>query len=237
MRVSSFLRTAGLAGTLALGLLCPSNALAQVGHRPDKSPYEDFKIGQTLTIMGGWLAMQRDPAKVAPDASWLAALRYDIGVGGPASLFVRYTGSPSQRQVLVPTNPRPSRVLEAPSVTTHLLDGGLDIALTGKKTWRRLLPSVNGGVGIVSDFASADTGGYRFGTKFSFSYGFSMRYITRGGPQLRVDLTNFIWQYQYPDRYFVLASDTTAILSDTRNRSAWRGNWGLSAGVSIPIFR
>lgn len=237
MHLSSLLRTTGLAGLFALGLLRPATAAAQVGHQPSDSPYEDFKIGQTVTIMGGWLAMQRDPARVAADASLLAALRYDIGVGGPASLFVRYTGSPSQRQLLVPTNPRPTRVVGTPSVTTHLLDGGLDIALTGKKTWRRLLPSVNGGVGVVSDFAAADTGGYQFGTKFAFSYGFSMRYITRGGPQFRVDLTNFIWQYQYPDRYFVLASDTTAVLADTRNRSAWRGNWGLSAGVSLPVFR
>jgi hypothetical protein len=237
MRVPSLFRSAGLAGLLAVGVLRPAPAFAQVGHLPANSPYEDFKIGQTLTIMGGWLAMQRDPAKVAPDASWLAALRYDIGVGGPASLFVRYMGSPSQRRVLVPTNPAPTRLLNTPSVTTHLLDGGLDIALTGKKTWRNLLPSVNGGVGIASDFASADTGAYQFGTKFAFSYGFSLRYITRGGPQLRVDLTNFIWQYQYPDRYLVKAADTTSILNSAQDRSAWRGNWGVSAGVSFPLFR
>lgn len=237
MRVLSHFRTIALTGLLFGSMLRPATASAQVGHLPSASPYEDFKIGQTLTVLGGWLAVQRDPAKVAPDASWLAALRYDIGVGGPASLFVRYTGSPSQRQVLAPGNTALTRVVGTPSVTTHILDGGLDIALTGRKTWRNLLPSINGGVGVMSDFAAADTGGYQFGTNFAFSYGFSMRYITRGGPQLRVDLTNFIWQYQYPDRYFVLAADTTAVLTDTRNRSAWRGNWALSAGVSFPIFR
>lgn len=218
-------------------LLSPTVARAQVGHLPSQSPYEDFKIGQTVTVMGGWLAVKRDLADVAPKPSWIAGLRYDIGVGGPASLFVRYMASPSERNLLVPTNTRATRVIGTPSTTTHIFDGGLDISLTGRKTWRRLMPSVNGGAGLVSDFAKADTGAYRFGTKFAFNYGASLRYISRNGMQLRIDATNFIWQYQYPDRYFVRAADTTAILTDTRNREAWRGNWSLTGGVSIPVFR
>lgn len=244
MRLSSPVVASGAlrasAAALLLGALAiphPTPLSAQVGHLPNRSPYEDIKIGQTLTPMAGRLIMGRDPAGVAPKSSALGAVRWDIGVGGPASLFMRYVAAPSTRQVLNPTEPKAKRVFATPNVTTHLLDAGLDIALTGRKTWHRLLPSLNGGVGIVSDFAKADTGAYRFGTNFSFSYGFSLRYLARRGPQLRIDLTNFIWQYQYPDRYFVKASDTTSILTDTRNRSAWKGNWGMSAGVALPIFR
>lgn len=221
----------------AASLLVPAVSRAQVGHLPAKSPYEDFKIGQTVTLMGGWLAVQRDVADVAPKPSWLAGLRYDIGVGGPASLFARYIVSPSERNLLVPTNNRTQRVIGTPGVTTHLVDAGLDISLTGRKTWRHLMPSVNLGAGLVSDFARADTGAYQFGTKFSFNYGASLRILPRRGPQIRLDATNWLWQYQYPDRYFVKAADTTSILTDTRNREAWRGNWVLSAGVIIPIFR
>lgn len=235
MRPSSI--TVRAAQCMALSLFAVAPLRAQVGHMPNASPYEDFKIGQTLTPMAGRLIMGRDPAGVAPQSSVMGALRYDVGVGGPASLFVRYLAAPSTRRVLNPAEPRATRVFATPRVTTQMLDGGLDIALTGRKTWRRLLPSINGGVGIVSDFAKADTGAYQFGTNFSFSYGFSLRYITRRGPQLRVDLSNFIWQYQYPDRYFVKASDTTSVLTNTRDRSKWRGNWGASAGIAIPIFR
>jgi hypothetical protein len=218
-------------------MFAPVVATAQVGHLPAQSPYEDVKIGQTVTVMGGWLAVKRDLADVAPKPNWFAGLRYDIGVGGPASLFARYVASPSERNVLVPTNPRTTRILGTPGTTTHLLDAGLDLSMTGRKTWHRLMPSVNLGAGLVSDFAKADTGAYRFGTKFSFSYGLSLRYLPRRGPQLRLDATNFFWQYQYPDRYFVKASDTTSVLTDTRKREGWRANWGLSAGVMFPIFR
>lgn len=238
MQLMPALRRPFLVASLALvSLTVPAAARAQIGHLPDKSPYEDFKIGQTVTVMGGWLAVKRDLANVAPQANWLAGLRYDIGVGGPASLFARYLASPSERNLLVPSNPRPTRIIGTPGVTTHLIDGGLDLSLTGRKTWRHLMPSVNVGVGLASDFARADTGAYQFGTKFSFNYGFSLRILPKRGPQIRIDATSFLWQYQYPDRYFVRAADTTSILTDTRDREAWRGNWALSAGVSFPIFR
>lgn len=235
MRVLPFRSGAALAAALAFML--PVAGRAQVGYLPDKSPYEDFKIGQSATVLGGWLAVKRDLADVAPVASWLAGLRYDIGVGGPASLFARYVLSPSERNVLAPGNPRATRVIATPGATTHLVDAGLDVSLTGRKTWRHLMPSVNVGAGLASDFARADTGGYQFGTKFAFNYGFSLRYLPRRGPQLRIDAVNYLWQYQYPDRYFVKAADTTSILTDTRRREAWRANWALTAGVTFPLFR
>ncbi len=214
-----------------------STVQAQVGHLPGQSPYEDVKPSQTLSASFGWLSVKRDPANVAADASPFVGLRYDLPVGGPAAFFLRYAFAPSQRNLIDPSKPRATRVIDTPDVTTHLADIGLDVALTGRKTWHHLIPSVNGAVGLVSDFASADTGAYRFGTKFSFSYGATLRYMLRSGWSVRADVTNQIWQYQYPDRYFVLSSDTSAVLSDTRSRSAWRGNWALSAGLSMPIFR
>lgn len=222
---------------VALGSLTPAVVVAQVGHLPANSPFEDVKLGQNLSIMGGWMAMKRDPADVAPKSSLAAALRYDIAIGGPASLYVRYLLAPSERKLLQPTNPLATRTIGKPGVATHQLDTGLDLALTGKKTWHRLIPSLNGGAGVVSDFTSADTGSYQFGTKFSFSYGLGLRYLPRKGPMIRVDLTNFLWQYDYPDRYFVKASDTTSVLTDTRNRSAWRGSRTVTVGVTLPLFR
>lgn len=235
MRLSPLRARVG-AALLALSTV-PAVAAAQVGHLPTESPYLDFKIGQTLSILAGRLSVAADPAGVAPQSSLIGGIRYDVGIGGPASLFVRYMLAPSERDLKVPTNPAATRVIGTTAANTHLADIGFDIALTGKKTWRRLLPSVNGGVGLVSDFAAADTGAYRFGARFAFNYGFSLRYVPRRGPQWRIDATRFLWQYQYPDRYFVRAADTTAILSNTRDRTAWRSNWALTAGATFPIFR
>ncbi len=238
----SFVSTARRAGLFTSAavvlLLAPSHRVAaQVGYVPAKSPYEDQKPGQSIMLSAGRIGVKRDPAKVAPEASPFLALRYELPIGGPAALYVRYAFAPSERNVFDPARPRVSRLVGTPSVTTHLADIGLDLSLTGQKTWHRLMPSLTGGIGVVSDFASADTGAYQFGTKFSFAYGAGLRYVRRNGWSVRAEATNHIWQYQYPDKYFVVASDTTSILSDTRARSAWRGNWALSVGVSVPIFR
>lgn len=229
-----------LALAAALGIaaiLVPRASSAQIGHLPSKSPYEDFKIGQTVSILAGWLAVGADPAGVAPKSSAIGSIRYDIGVGGPASLYARYLVAPSERNVLIPGNPLLTRLRGTQAANTHLLDLGFDISLTGRKTWHRLMPSLNMGAGIAGEFAPMDTGSYRFGTKFAFTYGGSLRVLPKRGPQVRIDLSQLLWQYQYPDRYFVKASDTTSILTRTRQRSAWRKNTAVSVGVSIPIFR
>ena len=224
---------------LTLGALClmPATLGAQVGHRPSSSPYEDVKQGQSVSLSAGWLAVSRDPAGVAPVAAAFGQVRYDVAIGGPAALYARYAVSMSERTLFAPSAIASARKTGTPGVAMHVIDGGIDIALTGKKSWHHLIPSLAGGVGIVSDFASVDSGGYQFGVKFALSYGLGLRYVRASGLQLRVDATNYRWQYDYPDRYFVTASDSTSILTDTKNRSAWRGNWGLSAGVAFPIFR
>ena len=92
------IRSTSVAALVTLAALtAPATARAQVAHLPEKSPYEDVKIGQTLTVMGGWLAVQRDLADVAPASSWMTGLRYDIGVGGPASSVAAHDGTPGPR--------------------------------------------------------------------------------------------------------------------------------------------
>ena len=55
--------------------------------------------------------------------------------------------------------------------------------------------------------------------------------------RVRLDVTNYTWQYDYPDSYFVAATDNTALLADSKKRSAWTANYGLALGVSYPLFR
>lgn len=228
--------TAGALSTLLFVLASP-NALAQVGHQPSESPYRDVNFGQTIAASGGWLAITRDPAGVAPKASYFGQLRYDVAIGGPALLFARYSVAPSERDLLLPGVPVAQRIIRTPKTVMHIVEGGIDIALTGKKSWHGMMPTVGGGIGIASDFAGADTGSYQFGVKFALSYGMGLRYVLQSGVQVRLEATNFLWQYDYPDQYFVAASDLSVILPDNSKRSSWQGNWGLSAGVAFPIFR
>lgn len=218
-------------------LVATTVAHAQVGHAPESSPFRDQKIGQTVSLLAGRLSPARDPGNVAPKGSTAFGLRYDVSIGGPSSLFVRYLMSPSERRVVLPAEPQETRLLGTPSTVTHIADMGLDIALTGPKTWRSLMPSLFGAIGMATDFRGIDQGGYRFGGKFAISYGASVRIIPSGRISYRIDASNFYWQYQYPDAFFVPASDGSAVLENTRSRNAWRSNWSLTAGVSWRLFQ
>lgn len=220
---------------LSLGAVVPADA--QVGHLPSKSPYEDLKLGQELTVFAGYFNSDIGPAGVLPKASPFGGLRYDLPVGGPALLSARYSFIPSDRTFVDPAKPRRTRVLGEQSVTTHVVDVGLTVLLTGQKTWHRLLPSLSAGTGLASDFAKADTGGYNFGTKFMFTGGGAVRYVLRNNWTVRVDATNYLWRNSYPDKYYAVASDTTAVLRADVDKKSWKGTWGFSMGLSVPIFR
>ncbi|MEO7998490.1 MAG: hypothetical protein ABI852_13655 [Gemmatimonadaceae bacterium] len=217
--------------------LSASVASAQVGHLPSKSPYEDLKVGQDFTFLLGYFNADVGPAGVLPKASAFGGIRYDLPIGGPGFLTARYILVPSQRNYLLPSKPTKTRVLGTLDTKTHVTDIGFTVALTGRKTWHRLLPALSVGTGFASDFAKADTGGYKFGTKFAFTGGGSVRYVLRNGLSVRAEATNYLWRNSYPDAYFAAASDTTRVLTDSRQKKAWAGTWAWSLGMVFPIFR
>src|SRR6186713_1889318 len=90
-----------LVGSLML-LTVPMAARAQVGHRPSESPFQDVKLGQNITVSAGYMWMEHDPAGVAPKSAGYGQFRYDAAIGGPASLFARWTVVPSERALKAP---------------------------------------------------------------------------------------------------------------------------------------
>jgi len=224
---------------LLLGALLPATALhAQlVGNEPTRSPFRDLEKTQQLTFSLGWFDAARDAARVGPKPAPIVSLRHDLSIGGPAWLTSRYSVIRSERRVIDPGLPLVDRDQGMQSVTHHVADLGITLALTGRKSWHRVVPTVGGGIGLTSDFGSADIGGYRFGTKFAFTFGPGLRIVLPRGYSVRLDLTNHVYQFQYPSTFFAAAGDGSQVLADTRQRSGWRSNWGFSSGVSMPLFR
>ena len=219
-------------------LVSPATSAAQpVGNTPDRTPYGDVALGQTLTLSGGWLNVGRDPAGAAQKAGGLVQLRYDAAVGGPVILYARYAFAPSERRELDPTATGLARQKAMLRVFTNIATVGMELALTGQKSWHHLVPTISGGVGVALDPEKADTSGYQFGSKFVLSYGAGVRYLAPRGIRVHLEATNFAWQYSYPQSFLTKASDGTAILANTKDCTRWRGSWGLMAGLSYPIFR
>jgi hypothetical protein len=168
----------------------------------------------------------------------MVGLRYEVRVGGPAQLSVRAARVFSERAPVDPTKPLATRRLPVESWPLYTGDVSLTLNLTGQKSIRRLVPVVSAGIGLVSDFKSkADPGGYKFGTSFAFLVGGGVRWVPGGRFQLRADLTDHLYQIQYPDAYLLSTNGNPAVVSASQGKSSWQHNAAITVGASYMFFR
>ena len=215
-----------------------TTAGAQVGYDPAQSPFRDLEYRQELTGFVGWFNAGKDVAGVAPRGGPMLGARYEVRVGGPALFTARLAHVASERRIIDPSQDEGERSVGEEGWPLYIGDLGLTINLTGQKSWNKLVPVLNGGAGIVSDFKSdADVGGYKFGTQFAFSFGAGLRYVPGGRFQARVDLADYLYQVEYPESYRVRSDDDTSVLRDTQALRNWKHNVALTVGASYLFFR
>ena len=210
---------------------------AQVGHPPDASPYRDLEHRQELTVFAGVMRSAKDPVGVAYRGGPMAGVRYQLYVGGPAYLVGRLSAVQSERLVLDPGKPVEERVIGDVSGTQLFADVGLELSLTGHKSWHGLSPVINGGGGIGADFKSRDPGGFRFGTPFALTFGTGVRWTNGGRLQARVDVGDFLYRVTYPETFYRGTVDDPALLASNVARSRWTHNGALTFGLSYLFGR
>lgn len=224
-----------LCGALAL-LFIASAASAQVGHLPDKSPFRDIEGGQELTVFAGHFNAGAHPSGVAPKPGTMMGLLYQIHVGGPANLMVRYGRVSTDRLAVNPTLGKTSRSLGSHSAVVSLYDVGVGLNLTGMKSFHHIVPVVNFGGGVASCTCTVDKDPYTFGTPFAISLGAGLRYVPGGHFQIRVDLNDYLYQMKTPSGYFINSADNTPVAAQGTPRNFWKNNPTLTVGVSRLFF-
>lgn len=217
----------------------PAVAAAQVGHPTSESPYRDVSRRPRASIFGGWYAAANDEAGVLPKSAPILGAKFEVHVGGPADITLRLGHVSTERSVIDPTKSSGSRFVEDREVTLGFGEIGLSFSLTGAKTWHGIMPTLNGGIGLVSDFKGADVGGFRHGTTFVVGYGLGVRYIPSPSSRwsLRGDAGSYIYSLEYPLSYYTPAGDGTTVLTQATKRSQWRNNWTLTVGAAYYLFR
>lgn len=227
-----------IAATLmCVALTSPGSARAQVGYPPEQSPFRDLEYRHELTLFGGLYSAGEDPAGAAPQGGPMAGLRYEVRVGGPAHLIARVAYVGSERRGIDPTQPEGSRDLGMHSSPLRMLDVGISINLTGQKSYRRLVPTLNAGVGVVSGGKDVENDPYSFGTPFAITYGAGMRYVPGGRFALRLGVDAYLYRLEYPDEYYVPASDGTTVVDPRQAKNFWKNNVALTIGASYLFFR
>jgi hypothetical protein len=216
---------------------CPALAAQTIGSLPEKSPFLDLNDGMRFGVVAGWLFTGSDDAGVGPKSAPILGLRYDLPIGGPAYLTASLFGTSTTRTVLDYTKTAATRNVGTQS--TGLVNANVAVAMsfTGLRTWHRLQPLLNLGVGVVSGVGDKqDVSGYKFGTTGSFSYGLGMRYATGRNSELRFDLNQYWWQIKYPELYRSTQGDPVAI-KPTGSLNSWTANTALTVAWSLRSFR
>ena len=228
-----------LARLLLLGALTATPLVAQVGHLPADSPYEDLRGRQALTLGLGRLSPDADPAGVGPGSGLLLSGRYELQIAAPLWIQTRLAFAPGlSRTVKDPLITGDARIAGTETRPLVMWHTGLGLNLTGNKSWRRFVPQLHGGLGFVTDASTRfDLGGYRFGTKFSFDYGASLRVTTGSRHELHVDLSRATWKYNYPDSYGGSGAASDSSILGARDRSGWTGSTVLQIGISRFFLR
>ena len=222
----------------AAALLAAIPASAQVGHDPARSPYADLEYSQEFTLLGGYVRTRHDPAGILPKSRPILGVRYEATLSGPFAVSADIVGGSGDRQVVDPVKPAATRYSAGTqSNAVFAADLAAALNLTGTRSWHELVPQLRAGVGIVSSRARDDTSGYAFGTAFAFIYGAGLKFVPGGRFQLRADVTDRVFKQNYPDAYFRLAADNTAVVPVTTSRSFYTHHTALTIGVSYLFAR
>jgi hypothetical protein len=235
VRESGSARVREWLGAIGSVLLLSTAAGAQVGTTPDKSPFLDLEHRHEISVFGGFFSAKKDPAKVSPQSGPMAGVMYQWRASGPVNLGMSFMSVASKRTELDPAEPLATRVVGTDNQMLYAADASLNISLTGGRSWHNLVPTVGGGLGMITNGKGADVGGFRFGTRFAFPWGAGVRWNPGGGSlHLRADVKDWMYTIRYPQAYYTSSvSGEPPILAGGTSASRWTNNFALTAGLSF----
>src|SRR5881296_3204064 len=205
---------------------------AQVGHEPAHSPYHDVRGGGVLVFTFGYLGGSRGGVGVGPSDGKTGGIRYEVPFGAVgASLGLAYARM--DRFVVDPFKDTTSRKSALSTNDVVLADAGLQLVLTGRKTWRGFAPYVGGALGVaIGSTSPRDPGGYKFGTKLTLAPNAGLRWYPARRLSVRGDFRLVLWKLNYPLQY--KAGDPTdhvPVLAPSAALTEWTAHPWATIGV------
>lgn len=231
-----------------LTLAAAAPLAAQVGYEPRNSPFRDLERTMSVSILTGQFTARKDAAGAAPQSGPLLGVQYGWRAGGPATITATLARVESERRVLDPERLGTCGPSNEASPDCKLVgefrwplyfaDAGIALSLTGSRSFYRLVPEIQAGIGLASDFhTQPDVGSFAFGTRFALRWGAGIRWVPTELLQVRADVMSYLYSIRYPEEYYATATDNTSILTGRTKRSAWLNNPALTIGLSYSFFR
>lgn len=214
----------------------PSCLMAQVGHDPFNSPYRDIPLHPALFVFGGHLSHDRGRTGAGPSNASTFGARYEMPAGHSMGFQFTLAYLRGDRFILDPRvdSTSPYRKQGPFPTDLGLAEIGLQLRLTGGKTWHGLAPYVGTGLGLMFDLNSpGDTtlSGYQFGTKISLAGSTGVRWYASRHLVVNADLRAHLWRLKYPLSFHVPAPDNSQIVAPNQPLSDWTAHPWVSVGL------
>ncbi len=226
-------------GVAALLTVQPPNRLAaQVGHDPAQSPFHDIRLHSGPVFVVGHLGADRGVAGAGTSNAMTFGLRYEIPAG--KTLHFQFTGTylHGDRFIINPRADSSSPGRKTGPVTSDLacVEIGMQLRLTGGKTWHGFAPYLGTGLGLVFDVNSpGDTtrSGYQFGTKLTPAFTTGVRWYPAHRVMINADARAQLWRLKYPISFHdsTQASDGSRVLPLTQPLNDWTLHPWISLGI------
>ncbi len=214
-----------------VALLLAGSLEAQVGHPPDRSPYRDLRVSHSLIIGGGYVWGSGGKIGAGPSEGPMAGLRYSIHLGGPFEAVIGAAGASLLRAVY-------SNGIPSDTVRQEILvaDAGLGLLLTGRKTWRGLLPYLGATLGAAfGESVPQDTTGFTFRRRFQFGPHLGVRWYLSQAMSIRLEFRDIVWRLVYPRSFFVNPPDQPLLDASADGERQWTHNPSLTLSIGLRI--
>jgi hypothetical protein len=228
-----------VAGALVALLVFCSPVAAQVGHRPESSPYRDIRKGHSFTPTFGQFGGSGGKFGIAPHDGQTYGFRYDLRSGSTFQVGLGFARGDLERLIVDPFVELVNRVSGPVKQTVTFAELNLQFNLTGGKTWHRLAPFVGTGLGLTFPSGTpADTSRFELGHKFYFAPNAGFRFFLTDRVHLRGEARAVFWKLKYPTTFTQEPplqpgnppTNSNAVITDG-NTSEWATSSWLQVGL------
>ncbi|MEO6056526.1 MAG: hypothetical protein ABIQ49_06780, partial [Gemmatimonadales bacterium] len=216
-----------------------SPALAQVGHRPDASPYRDIRKGHTVTGTFGQFGGSGGRFEIGPHDGRVYGIHYDIRTGSAVQAGIGFARANLQRLIVDPFVELANRVSGPVDQTVTFAELSLQLNLTGGKSWHRLAPFLGSAVGLTfPSGTAADTSRFELGKKIYLAPYAGVRIVLTDRLSLRGEARAVFLKLKYPSTFQDEPrlepgdppANSNAVISDGRVNEWTTSSW-LSVGL------
>jgi hypothetical protein len=223
--------------TILLSVVPSLQLAAQVGHDPATSPYHDILLHSGPAVFIGHLGGGRGSVGAGASNALTVGARYELPAGRVLQFQFTTALLRGDRFIIDPRADSNAAARKTGPVKSELglAEIGMQLRLTGGKTWRGFAPYLGTALGMTFDVSSpgdTTTSGYRFGSKVSLALASGVRWYPARRVVIDAALREHFWRLRYPVSFHtILAPDGSRVLPLSKALSEWTAHPWISLGI------